>query len=63
MKAYVYCPRCSAIHGCVEILNGKQNVKICFNCRFKKILPCEVDEPQNEVKQLCIIDLAFIDKN
>lgn len=66
MRAYIYCPRCAKIHGCVEILKGKEIISICYKCRFKPIRDCEKEEIMAEVKQLCIdciIDLAFIDKN
>jgi len=66
MKAYIFCPKCSVIHGCVEILKGKEIISICYKCRFKPIRDCEKEEITAQVEQLCLnclIDLAFNLKN
>lgn len=66
MRAYIYCPRCAKIHGCIEVINGKQTISICFKCRFKPIRKCDDCRITSELKQLCIdciIDLAFINKS
>lgn len=66
MKAFIFCQKCLRIRGCVEIKNGKEIVKICYNCRFKPIRDCEKDTPTHELKQLCIdclVDLALTDNN
>ncbi len=66
MRAYIVCGRCHCIHGCVEILKGKEIISICYKCRFKPIRDCEKEEITAQVEQLCfncLIDLAFNLKN
>ena len=69
MRAYIACPRCGCIHGCVYFrkVNNKtrQEIEICFNCPFKD-RPCEDTHIKHEVNRLCLnclIDLTFENLN
>lgn len=66
MKAYIVCPNCGTIHGCVFLIRGKEVINICFKCRYKPIRPCDDYEITAEVRQICfncLIDLTFKNLN